>query len=132
VRAQRRGGEPPGAAQVLHQRAVLAQRRGGKRLQRAEVYRQVLLCGVLERAVFAREEDRSAHEVERAHDVLERRAQQAALVPLHAEVVDERDERRQQPVTACGRGQPRLAHRAARRLRRAALERWGHGGGVSF
>ena len=91
--------------------------------QRRDVDRQVLLGGVDELAVRAAGEDRAADELERAHDVLERRAQQAGLVALDGEVVDERDERLEQAVAAAGRTggrrAPECAVAAGRGSRRA-------------
>ena len=75
---------------------------------------QPLLGPLDELAVVVLGVDDAPREVERFHHVLEHRSQQPRLVPLEGEVVDERDERAEEPV---------VAPQGGRRLGRARLPR---------
>ncbi len=126
--AQRSRREPARAGQLLDERAVLLEDGERQVAGQGGVRREVVLRGLDQLAVLARHEDGRAGELERADDVLERRAQEPPLLPLDGEVAHQRDERPEEPVVARRRraGSRRSRWRGGRE-RSAAFGRWLHG-----
>jgi hypothetical protein len=88
----------------------------------AGVHREVVLRGFHELAVLPPREDGRARQLERPHDVLERRAQEPRLLPLDGEVAHERDQRAEEAV-----GSLRERGARVRRERGSAFGRCSHG-----